>query len=94
MADQGHCIQFHNTSIFTTKASNMDCIFREVIEIELHPYDMNSKNGIFSRNPVTLSFSPLKIFWDIPDPRGPDTIDSPFSDIIENTSEATSSIIP
>jgi hypothetical protein len=41
----GHCIQFHVTSILTTKTRYMDCIVREAIEIELHPNNMNREAG-------------------------------------------------
>jgi hypothetical protein len=35
---QGHRIQFHSASKLATEARYMDCIVREAIEIELHPY--------------------------------------------------------
>jgi hypothetical protein len=41
--DQGHCIQFHNSTIIATKTRYMDCIVREATEIELHPYSVNEK---------------------------------------------------
>jgi hypothetical protein len=41
----GHCIQFHDTSILTKKARHMVHIVREVTEIELHPNNMNRKEG-------------------------------------------------
>jgi hypothetical protein len=43
--DQGHRIQFHNSSILATKTRHMDCIVGEVIEIELHPYNINREGG-------------------------------------------------
>jgi hypothetical protein len=43
--DQGHRIQFHNSSILVTKIRYMDRIVREAIEIELHPYNINRKDG-------------------------------------------------
>jgi hypothetical protein len=43
--DRGHCIQFHNASILTTKTRYMDCIVREAIQIELHPYNINKEGG-------------------------------------------------
>jgi hypothetical protein len=39
--DQGHHIQFHNSSILATKTRYMYRIVRETIEIELHPYNIN-----------------------------------------------------
>jgi hypothetical protein len=53
--DQGHRIQFHNASILATKTRYMDRIVREVIEIELHPYNIN-KEGSFS---LSKSWKPL-----------------------------------
>jgi hypothetical protein len=45
--DQGHRIQFHNSSILATKTRNMDRIVRETIEIELHSYNINREGGFF-----------------------------------------------
>jgi hypothetical protein len=39
--DQGHRIQFHNSSILATKTKYMDRIVREAIEIVFHPYNIN-----------------------------------------------------
>jgi hypothetical protein len=41
IVDLGHRIQFHKTSILTTKTRYMDHIVREAIQIELHPNNMN-----------------------------------------------------
>jgi hypothetical protein len=35
--DQGHRIQFHNSSILAMKTRYMNRIVREALEIELHP---------------------------------------------------------
>jgi hypothetical protein len=43
--DQGYHIQFHNASILATKTRYIDCIVREVIESELHPYNSNREGG-------------------------------------------------
>jgi hypothetical protein len=43
--DQGHRIQFHNSSILATKTRYMDRIVREAISIELHPYNINREGG-------------------------------------------------
>jgi hypothetical protein len=43
--DQGHRIQFHNSSIIASKTRYMDRIVREAIEIELHPYNINREGG-------------------------------------------------
>jgi hypothetical protein len=43
--DQGHSIQFHNSSILTTKTKYMDRIVREAIENELCPYNINRVGG-------------------------------------------------
>jgi hypothetical protein len=37
----GHCIQLHHTTILSTKPRYMDCIIREVIEIEVYPNNIN-----------------------------------------------------
>jgi hypothetical protein len=36
----GHHIQFHDTNILAMKSRCMECIIREVTEIELHPNNM------------------------------------------------------
>jgi hypothetical protein len=41
----GHCIQLQNTVIISTKPTFMGCIFREAIEIEVHPRSVNRKDG-------------------------------------------------
>jgi hypothetical protein len=43
--DQGHRIQFHNSSILASKTIYMDRIVNEVIEIELRPYNFNREGG-------------------------------------------------
>jgi hypothetical protein len=43
--NQGHHIQFHNSSILATKTRYMDRIVREAIVIELHPYNINREGG-------------------------------------------------
>jgi hypothetical protein len=53
--DQGHRIKFHNTSILATKTRYMDRIVREVIEIELHPYNINREGGFC----LSKSWKPL-----------------------------------
>jgi hypothetical protein len=53
--DQGHRIQFHNASILATKTRYMDCIVREAIEIELHPYNINREGGFC----LSKSWKPL-----------------------------------
>jgi hypothetical protein len=40
--EQGHCNQFHNSSILTMKTRYIDRIVREAIEIELHLYNINT----------------------------------------------------
>jgi hypothetical protein len=53
--DQGHRIQFHNSSILATKTRYMDRIVREAIEIELHPYNINREGGFC----LSKSWKPL-----------------------------------
>jgi hypothetical protein len=43
--DQGHRIQFHNSSTLATKTRYMDRIVREAIEVELHPFNINREGG-------------------------------------------------
>jgi hypothetical protein len=42
--DQGHRIQFHNSSILATKTRYMDRTVREATEIEIHPYNINRED--------------------------------------------------
>jgi hypothetical protein len=58
--DLGHCFQFHSSSIVTMKTRYMDCIVREAIEIELHPYTINRGGGFCLRK----SWKPVKKYWD------------------------------
>jgi hypothetical protein len=44
--DQGHRIQFHNSSILSTTTRYMNRFVREAIEIELHPYNLNGEGGL------------------------------------------------
>jgi hypothetical protein len=53
--DHGHHIQFPSSSISAMKIRNMDCIVREAIEIELHPYSIN-REGVFC---LSKSWMPL-----------------------------------
>jgi hypothetical protein len=53
--DQGHCIQFHSSSILTTKTRCMDRVVREAIEIEFHPYNINREGGFC----LSKSWKPL-----------------------------------
>jgi hypothetical protein len=51
----GHHIQFHNTSILTTKTSYDDHIVREAIEIELRLNNMNREVGFY----LSKSWKPI-----------------------------------
>jgi hypothetical protein len=53
--DYGHRIQSQNSSILATKTRYMDRIVKEVIEIELHPYNINSEGGFY----LSKSWKPL-----------------------------------
>jgi hypothetical protein len=56
----GHCIQLHNTSNLSTKPRYMDYIIREATEIDLHPKNMNRKNGFCLRKSWKTLISSLK----------------------------------
>jgi hypothetical protein len=56
--DQGHRIQFHNSSILATKTRYMDRIVREATEIELDPYNINREGGFVSVNHGNLLLAP------------------------------------
>jgi hypothetical protein len=43
--DQGHRIQFHNSSICATKTRYMDRIDRDAMEIGHHPYNISRAGG-------------------------------------------------
>jgi hypothetical protein len=53
--DQGHRIQFHNSSILATKTRYMDRSVTEATEIELHPYNINREGGFC----LSKSWKPL-----------------------------------
>jgi hypothetical protein len=55
LVDQKHRLQIHDASILTTKTIYMDRIVREVIEIELHPYNINREGGFC----VSKSWKPV-----------------------------------
>jgi hypothetical protein len=63
--DLGHLIQFHNTSILTTKTQYMDHIVTEAIEIELHADNMNIVMGFC----LSKSYKPLICSLKKPDVR-------------------------
>jgi hypothetical protein len=43
----GYCIQLHNTSILAKKLRLMDQVIREVVEIEIHPSNINRDDDFF-----------------------------------------------
>jgi hypothetical protein len=53
--EQGHHIQFHNSSILAMKTRYVDHNVREVIEIELHPYNIKREGGFC----LSKSWKPL-----------------------------------
>jgi hypothetical protein len=53
----GHRIQLHNTSILAKKSRCMDRFIREVIDIELHPNNINREDGSPSAGHGSLSFA-------------------------------------
>jgi hypothetical protein len=67
--DQGHRIQFHNSSILAMKTRYMDRIIREAIQIEVHPYNINREGGICLSKSWKPLISSLKLSGH--DPRTP-----------------------
>jgi hypothetical protein len=59
--DQGHRIQFHNSSILPTKTRYMDRIVREAIEIEHHPYNIKRGGSFCLSKPWKLLIGSLKL---------------------------------
>jgi hypothetical protein len=56
-----HRIQLQNTSILAKKSIHMDQIIREVVEIELHPSNMNNReDGILLSKSWKSSIHALK----------------------------------
>jgi hypothetical protein len=47
--DLGHCIQFQDTSIMAKKYGHMECIIKAVIEMELHPDNMNKEERMIEQ---------------------------------------------
>jgi hypothetical protein len=60
--DGRQCIEFHNSSVLTTKARYMDRIIRAVIKIELHPYNNNKEGGFCLSKPWKALLGSLKSF--------------------------------
>jgi hypothetical protein len=65
--DQGHLIQFHNSSILGTKTRYMDRIVMETIEIKLHPYYINKKGGFSLSKSWKPRIGSLKLTGNDPD---------------------------
>jgi hypothetical protein len=53
--DHGQSIQFHNSSILTTKTRYMNRTVRVAMEMELHPYNINTEGGFC----LSKSWKPL-----------------------------------
>jgi hypothetical protein len=63
--DQGHRIQFHNSSILATKTRYMGRIVREAIEIELNSYSIKKEGGFFRSKIMEASCRLPKNFRDM-----------------------------
>jgi hypothetical protein len=59
--DQEHRIQFQNSSILAMKTRYMDRNVREVIEIEIHPYNFNREGGFCLSKPLKPLIDSLKL---------------------------------
>jgi hypothetical protein len=71
--NQGHIILFHDASILATSTGCVDHIVRETIEVVLHPFNMNRKDGFslsrlwkhFICSPAPILVPHLLLIWPV-----------------------------